>query len=156
AAFAIGVALSVAGVQLLCFALNYGLFGALEICAGGIAGLTLAFVAGAAALLGHASGGGDPLSRVEFDSGVLLQLGPQGLAATVRGATTYYDWEHVALHAMPAGIAFVLPTRTFHLLPYSALSADDEWRLRDLLLVASRAARQWDPSQWAALEPRRP
>jgi hypothetical protein len=34
---------------------------------------------------------GDPLTAAEVDGGVLLQLDPTGLAATVRGATLYYD-----------------------------------------------------------------
>jgi hypothetical protein len=136
--FAIGVGLSVGGLQFLWLVLRFGLFTSMKVCAGGIAGVALAFIAGVAALFLHASRGGDPLTRVEFETGVLLQLGPRGLAATIRGATTYYDWEHVALHAMPGGVAFVLPRRTFHLLPYSALNTDDAWRLRDVLCNVRR------------------
>ena len=110
----------------------------MRICASGIASLTLLSTAGAAALLVHAARGPDALSRIELESGVLLQLDSQGLAATVRGATTYYDWAHVAVRPIAGGIAFVLPRRTFHLLPWSALTVDDAGRLRALLAHVTR------------------
>jgi len=138
AMFAIGVGLSVAGLQFLQFVVKYGFLDALQICATGIASLTLLSTAGGAALLAHAARGADPLSRIELESGVLLQLDSEGVAATVRGATTYYDWAHVALRPMPAGIAVVLPRRTFHLLPWSALSVDDAGRLRAILARVAR------------------
>ena len=72
---------------------------------------------------------------------MLLQLDSQGLAATVRGATTYYDWARVAVRPIVSGIAFVLPPRTFHLLPWSALTIDDAGRLRALLARAARESR---------------
>ncbi|HET7789016.1 MAG TPA: hypothetical protein VFL36_23790 [Myxococcales bacterium] len=133
AMFAIGLGLGVGGLQFLQFVLRYGLSDALRICAGGIAGLTLLSAAGGAALFVHAARGPDALSRVELESGVLLQLDSHGLAATVRGATTYCDWEHVDVRPVAGGIAFVLPRRTFHLLPWSALSAEDAGRVCALL-----------------------
>jgi hypothetical protein len=133
AMFAIGVGVSVGGLQFLALVLKYGLLDALRACAPGIAALLLTLIAGTAALLLHASRGADRLSQIELESGVLLQLAPSGFAATIRGVTTYYDWEHVAIHEMPGGIAFVLPRRTFHLLPWSALTAGDARRLHLLL-----------------------
>jgi hypothetical protein len=132
AMFAIGIGLGVGGLQFLQFVLRYGVLDALRICASGIASLTLLSTAGGAALLLHAARGAEPLSRIELEGGVLLQLDSQGLAATVRGATTYHDWEHVAVRP----IAFVLPRRMFHFLPWSALSIDDAERLRALLARA--------------------
>lgn len=152
ATFAIGVGLSIGGLQFLQFALRYGVLDALRICACGIASLTLLSTAGGAALLVHAARGGDPLSRIELESGVLLQLDAHGLAATVRGATTYYDWAHVALRPITGGIALVLPRRTFHLLPWSALTIDDAGRLRALL---ARVARESRPSHVALIERQR-
>jgi hypothetical protein len=136
AMFAIGIGLGVGGLQFLQFVLRYGVLDALRICASGIASLTLVSTAGGAALLVHAARGAEPLSRIELESGVLLQLDSQGLAATVRGATTYYDWEHVAVRPIAGGIAFVLPRRTFHFLPWSALSIEDAERLRGILARA--------------------
>ena len=79
----------------------------LLITAPGIVVLLLSSIAGIGTLLFHASRGADRLSEIEMESGVLLQLAPSGFAATIRGVTTYYDWEHVALHETPGGIAFV-------------------------------------------------
>jgi len=141
AMFAIGIGLSIGGIQFLDFVVEYGFVGALRMCATGIASLTVLSTAGGVALLTHAARGADPLSRVELESGVLLQLDSAGLAATVRSATTYYDWEHVSVRPMAAGIAFILPRRTFHLLPWSALSIDDAGRLRALLAHGTRESR---------------
>jgi hypothetical protein len=141
ATFAVGAGLAVGGLQFLEFVVRYGVLDALRICASGITSLSLLSAAGAAALLVHAARGADPLSRIEFESGVLLELDSHGLAATVRGATTYYDWAHVAVRPIAEGIAFVLPRRTFHLLPWSALTIDDAGRLRTLLAHATRGSR---------------
>src|SRR5262249_28069908 len=64
ATFAIGVGLSIGGLQFLQFALRYGVLDALRICACGIASLTLLSTAGGAALLVHAARGGGPPSRL--------------------------------------------------------------------------------------------
>jgi len=140
ALLAIGAGLGVGGLQFLHFVSKFGVLDALRICAGGVTSLSVLSSAGAAALLAHAARSADPLSRIELESGVLLQLDSQGLAATVRGATTYYDWAHVAVRPIAGGIAFVLPRRTFHLLPWSALTIDDAGRLRALLASRPRLA----------------
>jgi hypothetical protein len=76
-----------------------------------------------------------PLTRAELVGGALLQLGPDGLAATVRGATVYCEWEHVAVEHSPDGLIFVLARSVVHLLPHEAIS-DAEWGLVRALLAA--------------------
>jgi len=76
--------------------------------------------AGAAALFAVALHAGDELSRRELESGALLQLSREGVAATVRGATLYYDWEHVRVHHCALGVLLELPRCAFHLLPLEA------------------------------------
>jgi hypothetical protein len=62
-----------------------------------------------------------PLTLAELDGGVLLQLGPDGVAATVRGATVYCDWRHVVVERSSAGLIFVLESSVVHLLPHEAI-----------------------------------
>ena len=74
----------------------------------------------------------DPL-EVQRSSGALLTLGPAGLSATVRGASFYCDWEHVAVHECGGGVIFVLARREYHLVPPEVLLAADPGVLRELL-----------------------
>jgi hypothetical protein len=131
--FVIGVGLSLGAHQFLSVVAQYGLHYAMRIYGDGLAAMAAVVGGGAAALVAYVARTGDALSRSELRTGVLLQLGPHGLTATVRGATTYVEWEHVALHKLSTGVAFILPRRTFHLLPYAALRADQVRRLRALV-----------------------
>lgn len=97
----------------------------------------LASLLGGAGLLAVACASSrDELDRGELDTGVLLNLSPEGLCATVRGTTVYCDWRLVRAAHSREGIALVLPRGTFHLVPREVLRTVQPRDLRDLLLNA--------------------
>ena len=103
--------------------------------------LATVVAAGLTLLVTVLSSAQDALTRAELEGGVLLHLGPDGLAATVRGATLYYDWEHVSVERSQLGLLFVLPRGAFHLLPHEAISRRQWSALAALLDRAAQRVR---------------
>jgi hypothetical protein len=133
--FVIGALLGVGALELLvALPWRLGPRAVLEIALGQTLPVAAIFAAGAAALALASLREGDALDADELSGGVLLQLAPTGIAATVRGATTVHDWVHVTVHEVAHGFAFVLPHRAFHLLPFEDIGGATEIaRLRGLL-----------------------
>ena len=144
---ALGLASLVAGVH-TAFVLgalapmlhHHGLAAVLRVYWAELALLATVVAAGLLLLATVLTGAHDALTRAELEGGVLLHLGPDGLAATVRGATLYYDWEHVSVERSRLGLLFVLPRGAFHLLPEEVVPRK-EWSALAALLERAESAR---------------
>ena len=115
--WAIGVSVGVGSMHLLGDIAGHGLLPVLQQARIPALHALAILAAGASALFAVALHAGDELSRRELESGALLQLSREGVAATVRGATLYYDWDHVRVHVCALGVLFEMPRGAFHLLP---------------------------------------
>jgi hypothetical protein len=145
--FVIGVLLAVGALELLvALPWRLGPRAVLEIALGQTLPIAAIFAAGAGALAVASLWEGDALDANELSGGVLLQVAPTGIVATVRGATTVHDWVHVTVHEVAHGFAFVLPQRAFHLLPFEEIGGAPEIaRLRGLLARRLLPRRQLEP-----------